>query len=98
MDRFQHQHSADSKEKIMKLFKISQDENTDYDTYDSAVVAAPNGQTARNMNPRDGKEFVGWNEYYSSWCTSADKVTVEYLGEATEGIEQGVICSSFNAG
>lgn len=82
----------------MKLFRISQEENSDYDTYDSAVVAAPNEQTARRMNPSNGKEMGEWNGCCNSWCSSADKVIVKYLGEATEGIEQGVICSSFNAG
>ena len=74
----------------MKLFRISQDENSDYDTYDSAVVAAPDEQTAREMNPSTYK--------YSEWCSSADQVTVKYLGEATEGIEQGIICASYNGG
>lgn len=82
----------------MKLFKISQEENTDYDTYDSAVVAAPDEQTARNMNPSDGKVMTEWGDRYNCWCSSPDNVTVECIGEAAEGVKQGVICASFNAG
>jgi hypothetical protein len=35
----------------MNLYKISQDSNLDYDTYDSAVVCAENEEMARNMIP-----------------------------------------------
>lgn len=38
----------------MKLFLISQKENNNYDTYDSAVVAAGDAEVARNMNPSGG--------------------------------------------
>ncbi len=39
----------------MKLFLISQDVNNDYDTFDSAVVAAKSEQDAREIHP---SEFV----------------------------------------
>lgn len=35
----------------MNLYLISQDVNNDYDTYDSAVVAASNEEDARNIHP-----------------------------------------------
>jgi len=78
----------------MKLFHISQTENNDWDTYDSAVVAAFSEEDARNITP-NGSPFT---EQYSSWCSSPDKVNVVYLGEAGEGTTHGVICASFNAG
>jgi hypothetical protein len=81
----------------MKLFLISQEENNDYDTYDCAVVAAENEEIAKEINPSDGLPMV-WGKTYSSWCKSADFVSVEYLGEAKDGTEQGVICASFNPG
>ena len=90
----------------MKLYKISQNQDSDYDTYDSAVVAAPNEEIARNINPSDG-EPLDWKEIaiisekhtsWSCWCTSPDQVIIEYIGEAAIGIKQGVICASFNAG
>lgn len=80
----------------MKLYLISQDQNNYYDTYDSAVVAAPDEDTARRMDP-DGKIAL-WEKHCSAWCSSSEYVQVRYLGEAAEGTEQGVICASFNAG
>jgi len=35
----------------MNLYLISQDKNSDYDTYDSAVVAAKSHTDARNIHP-----------------------------------------------
>ena len=81
----------------MKLFKISQDENNNYDTYDSAVVAAENEDIAKAMSPYDGGP-IDSEAKYPSWCRSPDFVTVEYLGEAKDGTQKGVICASFNAG
>ena len=90
----------------MNLYLISQDENMGYDTYDSAVVAAPNEDIARNTNPAGGPllndetahERSRWGWHYSSWCSDPSKVKVELIGTAAENIEQGVICASFNAG
>lgn len=82
----------------MKLFLISQDQNKDYDTYDSAVVAAADEETARHMDPANGKPIEDWGKNYSSWCNGPEHVTVCYLGEAAYGVEQGVVCASFNAG
>jgi hypothetical protein len=73
----------------MKLYYISQTKNRGYGTFDSAVVCAPDETTARNINPNGNS--------YSSWCYP-EYVEVEYLGEAKEDMEMGVICSSFNAG
>lgn len=36
----------------MKLFLISQTQNNDYDTYDSAVVTAPDEETAKGDESR----------------------------------------------
>lgn len=84
---------------------ISQAQNNDYDTYDSAVVAAPDADTAKAMNPDTGlnkddavHDFDKWGYEYSSWCRSKDAVVVRYLGEADDDVEQGVVCASFNAG
>jgi hypothetical protein len=78
----------------VKLWKISQTVNTDYDTYDSAVVAAESDIEARYMHPRGDGRFSGSPE---SWA-SPDDVTAEYIGEAKAGMRKGTICASFNAG
>lgn len=80
----------------MKLFLIQQGQNDNYDTYDSAVVAAPDEETAKQMNPATGKP-KDWSYGYSSWCNGPEHVTVRYLGEAVD-VEQGVVCASYNAG
>jgi hypothetical protein len=81
----------------MKLFLIKQSQNTGYDTYDSAVVSAPDEETAKHMDPGSGKPVEKWNSNYLSWCNGPEHVTVRYLGEAVD-MEQGVVCASFNAG
>ena len=80
----------------MKLFLLRQDSNRDWDTYDSIVVAAPDEETARITTP----DSEGWREdnLYGVWCDTPEMVTVDYLGIAEEGVKQGIICSSFNAG
>lgn len=83
----------------MKLFLISQTENDDYDTYDSAVVCAPDEDAARLMDP-GGKNGApaDFRRGYSRWCSAADKVTVQLIGDAAPGLPLGVVCASFRAG
>ena len=87
----------------MKLYLISQTENTDYDTYDSAVVMAENEEQARLISPHTGLVMTEWEwkQKYSDWCSCPDNVSVTYLGEASA--EQAkkdnpLILASFNAG
>lgn len=79
----------------MKLYLISQEVNTGYDTYDSAVVAAENEDAARRIMPGGWQE---WGSKFSSWAYDPSQVEVRYLGEAAPEIEAGEICASFNAG
>lgn len=79
----------------MKLWKISQHSNQGYDTYDSAVVAADDEEAARKTSPGDYR--YSW-DLDPTWCNGPDLVHVEYLGEAAEGTDAGVIVASFNAG
>lgn len=78
----------------MKLWLLSQDENKDYDTYDSCVVAAETEGEARLTMPSKYESF----DKNSAWCSGPDKVTVKLLGEAIEGTPAGVVLASFNAG
>jgi hypothetical protein len=78
----------------MKLFLIEQDQNDEYDTYDSAVVAAPDEETARWMDPGTGRPVENWGH---KWCSGPEYVNVIYLGEAVFGVARGVVCASFNA-
>ena len=82
----------------MKLYLISQDQNDDYDTYNSAVVAAPDEQTAKNINPGGGSVFINWKSKNYGWCRGVEHVHVEYIGEAAPDVELGVVLASFKAG
>lgn len=77
------------------LYLISQDENNEYDTYDRAVVCAPNEKEARLIHP--GGENYSF-EMSGNWASSPDGVKVELVGTAKRGLKKGVVCASFNAG
>jgi hypothetical protein len=80
----------------MKIFLISQTKRRGYDTYDSAVVCALDGEDAITIHPNGG-ENEEYHHPFSTWAPPKD-VDVEYLGEAGSNVERGVICASFNAG
>lgn len=80
----------------MKLWLISQDRNTWYDTYDSAVVAAEDEERAIKIHPNG--DIYPWDKFSLSSWTDLDEIKCRYLGEAEEGTKPGVICASFNAG
>ena len=90
----------------MKLWMISQNENDDYDTFDSAVVAAETEADARHMSPADIWMSPGHirsdaereDNKRCYWTSNVDAVTVRLLGEAAPGMEAEIICASFNAG
>ena len=78
----------------MKLYLLNQIQNRGYDTYDACIVAAENEDAARLITPCPRE----WGDEFSTWASEPKYVEVEYLGEAVEGTETGVILSSFNAG
>jgi hypothetical protein len=86
----------------MKLYLISQDENTQYDTYDSAVVVAESEEDARTIIPSyagDKVRRIPDKEAKWTWVNDPLKVRVQYIGEADPAfLKAGTICSSFNAG
>ena len=72
----------------LNLYLIWQDTNTDWDTYDSAVVAAYSKREAQLTEIGSGY----------SWVTDKNLVNVKKIGIASRGIKPGIICDSFNAG
>ena len=96
----------------MNIYKISQTENQDYCTYDSAIVAAESEEEARNIHPSDKnfwieyslKEYLNysvqdfWKEKANVWCENPNDVNVELLGKALKGTKKGLILASYNAG
>lgn len=91
----------------MNLYLISQKDNSGYDTYDSAVVAAESDEAAKIISPCGSRTwdqtrgvwlFGGaYEDEHSSW-THPDNVSVKLIGTAVEGTDAGVVVASFNAG
>ena len=82
----------------MNLYLISQTENVGWDTYDSAVVCAPDRETAQNMNPSNGEWMTWESDPFNTWATAPEHVSVQFLGAADDEVPFGVVCASFNAG
>jgi len=95
----------------LNLYLISQTTHDSYDTYDSAVVAAPDEETARDMYPGNG-EPIDWTrasernmedggvlpDHVHHWVARREDVNVRRIGTATPDTPQGVICASYSAG
>lgn len=75
------------------LYLISQSVNNNYDTYNSAIVAATTKAEARKLHP-SGALLVDTH----SWA-DIKSVKVKLIGTATKGVKANqVLCASFNAG
>ena len=83
--------------KIANAAKASQTVNSDYDTYDSAVVCADSEADAKDIHPR-GPDYSMDNECDLGCWAKRESIAVEYIGEAKDGLPRGVVCASFNAG
>lgn len=88
----------------MKIWRISQNVNNNWNTYDSAVVFADTEQDARMTHPsyyefgEEGEIWDGKHRDYGRWCNAKD-VIVEYLGVTDREVaNKTVICASFNTG
>jgi len=82
----------------MNLYLISQDVNWNYETYDSAIVAARTKKEARMTHPKGIKNWDGKRDgKYSSWASFED-VSAELIGVAKKGSTKGVVLASYNAG
>jgi hypothetical protein len=81
----------------MKLYKLSQNDNNNYDTYDSCIVCAENEKDAITISP-DGFHTIEEKYEYTSWARDVSAITCEEIGEANEKQVRGVVLASFNAG
>jgi hypothetical protein len=80
----------------MKIYKIYQTVNNDWDTFDSAIVAAKNEDEAKSLHP-NGVDTVGDTDNNGYWCNLSD-VKVELIGTTKLYKTARVILASFNAG
>ena len=78
----------------MKLYLITQNTVRDWNTYSSAVVAARSPVTARRIHPDGSGE--GLMRDRTTWVNNPALVTAEYIGTATRGSIEGVICAACN--
>lgn len=80
----------------MNIYKISQNINTIYENYDSAIVCAKSKKDARTIHP----ENFDWSLNTDDWVSKdmIDKIKVEFIGKAGKNIKRGAILASFNAG
>jgi len=79
----------------LNLYLISQDEESGYDTYDSAVVCAANKDEAIKIHP-GGKWSDNKHDYI--WASSPSNVQAKLIGVASKSMAKGVVLASFNAG
>lgn len=80
----------------MKLYLLTQERNTGYDTYDSCVVCAESEEDAKTIAP-DGNAFKE-DTKYGEWATKITDISCKEIGEANDNQSRGVICASYNAG
>ena len=80
-----------------KLYLISQDVNSDYDAYDSAVVCATSTKEAQVMFPFEADEFSAHNEHVRvrDWAPIED-VKVKFIGTTDKYTPGDVVISSLN--
>lgn len=82
----------------MKLFKVEQLGNACLDEFQSMICAAENESLARVTSPVGFDHPVDDQDSFHFWGCGLDELKITYIGEAAEGIQQGVICADFNAG
>lgn len=83
----------------MKIWSVVNNTVGGYDTYDSIVVAAETEEAARLIFPGYWYRTEKWDgQRTSEWGAAKDNI-VEYIGHTDrDGMEEGIICASFNAG
>lgn len=66
---------------MIKLYLISQDKNNDYDTYDSAVVAARNEIEAAQIHPNSDTFDIVYDLNFDCWMWTIGTTTdaTEYV-------------------
>lgn len=97
----------------MNLYKLTQNVNTGWDTFEFAIVCAPNEDVARRICP-DWSGIGGhiWSDELGCWlyrklmtrvadnvwADHIDQVIVERIGTADGNIPMGVVVASYTAG
>lgn len=97
-------------ERTLYLYRLSQEVNDNWDTYDVFIVAGYSEDEVRGLHPVYDHDDIAHgidkvsgyyrnNPHYYHWVLDPQDVKVECVGVAGPNIKPGqVICSSFNAG
>ena len=80
----------------MNIYLIEQNTNNNYDTFDSAVVAASTEDEARLIHPSGIENWDGKSREHGEWVNT-EMVAVTLIGLAVNN-KKGVLLASFNAG
>lgn len=80
----------------MKLYLLTQNSVTWYDTYDSLIVCAKNEEEAKKIRP-DKLQRTG-NLIFSWWARKIEDVQCKEIWTASKWIKEWLILESFNAG
>lgn len=86
--------TEEAPENVKKLWLLSTEHKSWYDTYDGFIACAFTEDDAKKMSPGDNGET--WAEC-RGWAKSLDAITVKYIGLADPSIDLGIVLASFNA-
>lgn len=86
----------------MNLYLITRNDGGDYDQYDSAVVAAPDEEAAKDLIERNSRDWTNsiWTREggaFKEEHTELD-ITIKLIGTAIDEMQYGIVVASFNAG
>ncbi len=84
----------------MNIYKLSQDVNNTWDTYDSCIVYANSEEEAQKIHPSGYEDGKWWekDDSFPSWAYKLEEVKVELIGYNPNVSEPKLILASFNAG
>lgn len=90
----------------MNIYKLTQNDNRGWDTFDSMIVIAKNEEQARIMYPHSTQIHEPVYDFESNynwlslgyWANSPDNVKVEHIGKAFTKEKSRIVLASFNAG
>ena len=81
-----------NKETRLYIYKLTQEVNLDYDTYDSIIVCAETPTEARDITIQEHNN----KRQVPTWA-AFDDIECEFIGIAGKDIKKGIILESFNA-
>jgi len=95
----------------MNIYKITRTDEWGYDDYDAAIVIAESAYAAVRINPAKWVR-AEWSDALGAWIDKEDgeatmfsgwpnhirDVSVELIGTANAGAEEGEVLASYNAG